>query len=90
MWRIKLINIKKIIFISVFILIISGLTGFSCSSDTTPETPSTTSDVKAVNGWGDCHQGEVNDRYPGSCHDYIDTNSDSICDHSQPSPQTNP
>jgi hypothetical protein len=34
-------------------------------------------------GWDDCPFGLVNDRYPGKCGLYEDSNHDSICDHSQ-------
>lgn len=33
--------------------------------------------------WDDCPFGLVNDRYPGKCGLYEDSNHDSICDHSQ-------
>lgn len=39
-------------------------------------------------GWADCTKGEVNCTYPGLCSQYIDTNNDGICDHSQPDPAT--
>ena len=38
--------------------------------------------------WNSCPRGEVNDTYPGDCHDYIDTNKDRICDRSQSNPQS--
>jgi hypothetical protein len=37
--------------------------------------------------WDDCPFGMVNDQYPGDCSRYIDTDNDSICDHSQPAPE---
>jgi len=37
--------------------------------------------------WDDCPNGLVNDKYPGSCPRYIDTDNDGICDHSQPAPE---
>lgn len=40
-----------------------------------------------VYAWDDCPTGEVNDPYPGDCKKYIDTDSDGICDHSQPAPE---
>ena len=36
--------------------------------------------------WDDCPFGLVNDTYPGECGSYTDTNSDGLCDHSQPEP----
>lgn len=39
-----------------------------------------------VFAWDDCPKNLVNDPYPGECGRYIDTNNDSICDHSQPEP----
>jgi len=36
--------------------------------------------------WNDCPYGEVNDKHPGDCGRYIDTDRDGICDHSQPAP----
>ncbi len=42
--------------------------------------------VEARSIWNSCPRGEVNDPYPGDCHDYIDTNKDGICDRSQPEP----
>lgn len=47
-----------------------------------------TSIAEAASGlWNSCPRGEVNDAYPGDCHDYIDTNNDGICDRSQSNPQ---
>jgi len=37
--------------------------------------------------WDDCPNEQVDCEYPGDCGKYIDTNKDSICDHSQPSVQ---
>jgi len=37
--------------------------------------------------WNDCPHGEVNDKYPGACSHYIDTDKNGICDHSEPSPE---
>ncbi len=34
--------------------------------------------------WLDCPYGNVNDPYPGQCELYTDTNSNQICDHSEP------
>ncbi|MBR9679415.1 MAG: hypothetical protein GON13_04065 [Nanoarchaeota archaeon] len=39
-----------------------------------------------VFAWEDCPFGLVNDTYPGECGRYVDTNDDSICDHSQVEP----
>jgi len=44
--------------------------------------------VDAAGIWNSCPRGEVNDAYPGECHDYIDTNGDNICDRSQSAPAT--
>jgi hypothetical protein len=45
--------------------------------------------AEAASGvWDSCPRGRVNCAYPGQCHSYIDTNSDSICDHSQSNPLT--
>ncbi|MEN8252516.1 MAG: hypothetical protein ABFQ53_02985 [Patescibacteria group bacterium] len=40
--------------------------------------------------WDDCHKGVTDSscEEPGRCGRYIDTNSDHICDHSQPAPIT--
>lgn len=38
--------------------------------------------------WESCPYGEEDCTYPGDCRRYIDTNSDGICDRSQPSPET--
>ena len=38
--------------------------------------------------WDNCPFGIINDEYPGDCGRYIDTNSDGICDQSQPNPAT--
>jgi hypothetical protein len=44
--------------------------------------------AEATSGiWNSCPRGSVNCYFPGDCHSYIDTNRDSICDRSQPSPQ---
>lgn len=37
----------------------------------------------------DCPFGLVNDTYPGSCGNYVDSNKDGICDYSQDVPTTN-
>jgi len=42
----------------------------------------------SVYAWQDCPFGKINDPYPGSCNNYVDTNADKICDHSQPAPNT--
>lgn len=34
--------------------------------------------------WLDCPYGRINDPYPGQCELYVDTNSDRLCDYSQP------
>jgi hypothetical protein len=36
--------------------------------------------------WNSCPKGFVNDPYPGECRNYIDTDGDGICDHSEPPP----
>lgn len=38
-------------------------------------------------GYDDCPYGLVNDTYPGSCGQYVDTDGDGICDHSQAAPE---
>ncbi|MBI5679970.1 MAG: hypothetical protein HZC47_03625 [Methanobacterium sp.] len=43
--------------------------------------------VYAVTGWNDCPYELTDDSFPGQCFRYIDTNHDSICDHSQSPPQ---
>lgn len=40
----------------------------------------------AALAWDDCPKGMTNDPYPGSCSRYIDTDSNGICDHSEPAP----
>ena len=42
--------------------------------------------VLSALAWDDCPKGLVNDPYPGSCAQYIDTNNNGICDHSEPEP----
>lgn len=37
--------------------------------------------------WDDCVFDKVNDKFPGECARYIDTDNDNICDHSQPAPE---
>jgi len=37
----------------------------------------------AVYAWNDCPYGTVNDPFPGQCPRYIDSNQNSICDHSE-------
>jgi hypothetical protein len=37
--------------------------------------------------WEDCPFGEKDCPYPGLCGRYVDTDNDSICDHSQPAPE---
>ena len=37
----------------------------------------------AVYAWNDCPYGLLNDPYPGQCPRYLDTNQNSICDHSE-------
>lgn len=37
--------------------------------------------------WNDCPLEKVNDYYPGDCPRFIDTDNDSICDHSQLPPE---
>lgn len=43
--------------------------------------------VYALSGWDDCPYELTDDSFPGQCSRYIDTNHDSICDHSQLPPQ---
>jgi hypothetical protein len=63
---------KKIAtFALVACLALSGIVfGFACSSGAPP--------------WENCPKGLVNDPYPGACRRYVDTDSDGICDLSQP------
>lgn len=44
--------------------------------------------VSEALAWDDCPKGEIDCLYPGDCNQYIDTNNDGICDHSQPEPTT--
>jgi cation transport ATPase len=37
--------------------------------------------------WDDCPLGETDDEYPGECPRYVDTDSNGICDRSEPAPQ---
>ena len=39
-----------------------------------------------ASAWDDCPFGLVDEKYPGTCPRYIDTNKDGICDHSQLDP----
>lgn len=41
-----------------------------------------------VYSWEDCPKGLVNDTYPGECGEYVDTNDNGICDHSEEMPAT--
>jgi len=41
----------------------------------------------SIYAWDNCPYGLENDPYPGECKRYIDTDSDGICDHSQPTPE---
>ena len=43
--------------------------------------------ISTVTAWDNCPFGEINDTYPGNCGRYIDTDSDGICDLSQPAPE---
>lgn len=43
--------------------------------------------VYAISGWDDCPYELTDDPFPGQCSRYVDTNHDSLCDHSQPQPQ---
>ena len=43
--------------------------------------------ISTVIAWDNCPFGEINDTYPGNCGRYIDTDSDGICDLSQPAPE---
>jgi len=43
--------------------------------------------VKEIYAWDDCPKGLTNDAYPGSCPQYIDTDENGICDHSEPAPE---
>ncbi len=69
---------RKIIIAVLSLLLMIGLVGTFWG----------TSIAEAASGlWNSCPRGEVNDAYPGDCHDYIDTNNDGICDRSQSNPQ---
>ena len=70
---------KKIIIIVFSLLLVAGLAGSFWG-------PSIAEAASAI--WNSCPRGEVNDYYPGDCHDYIDTNNDNICDRSQSNPQS--
>ena len=43
--------------------------------------------INVVYAWDDCPKGLVNDEYPGNCSLYVDTDENSICDHSEPAPE---
>jgi hypothetical protein len=43
--------------------------------------------VGTVYAWDDCPKGLVNDKYPGSCPQYVDTDKNGICDRSEPAPK---
>lgn len=40
--------------------------------------------------WESCPFGEVDEAHPGTCGRYIDTDTDGICDRSQPAPEERP
>jgi hypothetical protein len=70
---------KKKILIALFaLLLVVGVIGTFWGSDIAEASSSL---------WNSCPKGKINDYYPGDCHDYIDTNADSICDRSQSNPQ---
>jgi hypothetical protein len=69
---------KKIVYIALALLLIIGIAGTFWGSSIAEAATKTI--------WNSCPKGKVNDRYPGDCHDYIDTNKDKICDRSQPAP----
>lgn len=70
---------KGMIILVLAVLIVVGVAGTFGSSTI----------AEAASGvWNSCPRGIVNCAYPGQCHSYIDTNSDSICDRSQSNPQT--
>lgn len=49
------------------------------------ETSSTDAQTEASSSYQvECNRGIVNDPYPGLCHDYIDSDGNSICDLSEP------
>jgi hypothetical protein len=70
---------RKIVFTILSLLLVGGIAGTFWGSSIAQAASSI---------WNSCPKGMVNDPYPGSCHDYIDTNKDKICDRSQPAPQT--
>lgn len=41
-------------------------------------------EVMAEIVWLDCPYGRINDPFPGQCELYTDTNSNEVCDHSEP------
>src|SRR4030043_751409 len=41
----------------------------------------------SIYAWDNCPYGLEDDPYPGECKRYIDTDSDGICDRSQPTPE---
>ena len=41
----------------------------------------------SIYAWDNCPYGLEDDPYPGECKSYIDTDSDGICDRSQPTPE---
>lgn len=43
--------------------------------------------VERVYAWDDCPKGLINDKYPGNCPLYIDTDGNGICDRSEPAPE---
>jgi len=70
---------KKRILATVFaLLLVTGIVGTFWGPDI--------AHAASASIWNSCPKGKVNDYYPGDCHDYIDTNSDSICDRSQANP----
>lgn len=58
----------------IFIILLLGLTFVSIS-------------IKSTFAWFDCPYSRTNDPYPGQCLLYTDTNSNRICDRSEPEPK---
>lgn len=69
---------KRILIIVFALLLITGVAGTFWGPDI--------ANAAVRSTWNSCPKGKVNDYYPGDCHEYIDTNSDSICDLSQSNP----
>jgi len=72
----KRLLLVSLILISLTTLLVDARWGHKYEPKTDEQTVS----------WNDCPKGLTYDPYPGECKDYIDTDHDGYCDHSEPPP----